>query len=179
MIEQFFQLTSSSNEPGTFLSQPEVNPKGHASSSSGNIVSQWGKWMQWYFSALVEIHYQQKSPNKLCWYSNQFSKILLLLLHLQKLVHLVSQGMLLMVPPMILILIFLLSHRLRKRSLKRKTPLIQLTLHLLRVLLLLLLLLLRKSICLYLLFPIGLRRKIKLMVTRCERPSLKSKSISL
>jgi len=36
MIEQFFQLASSSREPGTFPSQPEVNPKGHTSSSSGD-----------------------------------------------------------------------------------------------------------------------------------------------
>jgi len=34
MTEQFFQLTSSFKEQGTFPSQPEVNPKGHASSSS-------------------------------------------------------------------------------------------------------------------------------------------------
>jgi len=36
MIEQFFQLASSFREPSTFLTQPEVDPKGHASSSSGN-----------------------------------------------------------------------------------------------------------------------------------------------
>jgi len=36
MTEQFFQLASSLREPGTFPSQPEMNPKGHASSSSGN-----------------------------------------------------------------------------------------------------------------------------------------------
>jgi len=34
MTEQFFQLASSSREPGTFSSQPKVNPKGHTSSSS-------------------------------------------------------------------------------------------------------------------------------------------------
>ena len=34
MTEQFFQLASSSKESGTFSSQPEVNPKGHTSSSS-------------------------------------------------------------------------------------------------------------------------------------------------
>jgi len=36
MTEQLFQLASSSRGPATFLSQPEVNPKGHASSSSSN-----------------------------------------------------------------------------------------------------------------------------------------------
>ena len=36
ITEQFSQLASSSRELGTFPSQPEVNPKGHASSSSGN-----------------------------------------------------------------------------------------------------------------------------------------------
>ena len=36
MTEQFVQLTSSSGKPGTFPSQPELNPKGHASSSSSN-----------------------------------------------------------------------------------------------------------------------------------------------
>ena len=35
MTEQFFQLASSSRKSGTFPSQPELNPKGHASSSSG------------------------------------------------------------------------------------------------------------------------------------------------
>ena len=35
IIEQFSQLASSSREPSTFPSQSEVNPKGHASSSSG------------------------------------------------------------------------------------------------------------------------------------------------
>jgi len=34
VTEQFFILASSSRESGTFPSQPEVNPKGHASSSS-------------------------------------------------------------------------------------------------------------------------------------------------
>ena len=36
MTEQFSKLASSSREPGTFPSHPEVNPKGHTSSSSGN-----------------------------------------------------------------------------------------------------------------------------------------------
>ena len=36
VTEQFFQLASSSRKPGTFPSQPEVNPKGHASSSSSS-----------------------------------------------------------------------------------------------------------------------------------------------
>jgi len=34
MTEQLFQLASSSRETSTFPSQPEVNPKGHASSYS-------------------------------------------------------------------------------------------------------------------------------------------------
>ena len=34
MTEQFFQLASSFRESGTFPSQSEVNPKGHASYSS-------------------------------------------------------------------------------------------------------------------------------------------------
>jgi len=36
MTEQFSELASSSKKLGTFLSQPEVNPKGHTSPSSGN-----------------------------------------------------------------------------------------------------------------------------------------------
>ena len=36
MTEQFSQLASSSREPGTFPSQPEVNPKGHVPLSSSN-----------------------------------------------------------------------------------------------------------------------------------------------
>ena len=35
MTEQFSQLVSSSREPDTFSSQPEMNPKGYASSSYG------------------------------------------------------------------------------------------------------------------------------------------------
>ena len=34
MTEKFSQLVSYSREPSTFLRQPEVNPKGHTSSSS-------------------------------------------------------------------------------------------------------------------------------------------------
>jgi len=36
ITKQFSQSASSSREPGTFPSQPKVNPKGHASPSSGN-----------------------------------------------------------------------------------------------------------------------------------------------
>ena len=36
MTEQFSRLALSSREPSTFPSQPKVNPKGHASPSSGN-----------------------------------------------------------------------------------------------------------------------------------------------
>ena len=35
MTEQFFQLASSIRKPSTFPTQPELNPKGHASSSYG------------------------------------------------------------------------------------------------------------------------------------------------
>ena len=108
--------------------------------------------------------------------TNSFKTLILLLL-LQNLDHPVSQGMLLIVSPMILIVFRFLSHLLRKRNLKRKNLLIQLIFHFLRILLPLLLL--RKSIFLYLLFPIGLKRNIKLMLRREERSSLKSKSTFL
>jgi len=78
-----------------------------------------------------------------------------------------------MVPPMILIILILLSHLLIRRSLKRKIVLIQLILNILRILLHLLL---RKFISLYLLFPISLRRKTKIMLRGLESASLKSKS---
>jgi len=154
-------------EPGAFSSQSEVNPEGHASSSSGKPRETVRK-----VKAVIslrfgrEIDNQVKSSNEPCRYSYQF---------FQNSVSSSSS------PPKIGLSrepgdatngvpndsdTHLPSDCLRKRSLKRKTPLIQLTLHLLRVLLLLLLLLLRKSKCFYLLFPIGLRRKIKLMLRR-------------
>lgn len=37
MTEKFSQSTSSAREQSTFLSQPEVNPKGHASSFSSRV----------------------------------------------------------------------------------------------------------------------------------------------
>ena len=40
IIEQFFQLASSSKEPDAFPSQLEVKSKGHASSSSGTNPSE-------------------------------------------------------------------------------------------------------------------------------------------
>ena len=40
MTEQFFQLASSSRKPGTFPSQPEVNPKGLVSPPSGPSSSE-------------------------------------------------------------------------------------------------------------------------------------------
>ena len=52
------------------------------------------------------------------------SKILLHLL-LKRLVHPVSQGILLTVSPMLQIVLPLLSHLVRKRSFKKKTPLAQ------------------------------------------------------
>jgi len=171
MIEQFSQLASSSRELGTFPSQPEVNPKGYTSSSWAANPNESMRKVNAVISLRSgrEIDNQVRNPNEPYRYPHQFSSIIILLLPLfllQKLVHPVSQRMLLMVSSMILILTILLSHRLRMKSLKRKTPLIQLTVLHLRALLLLLLLLLRKSICLYLLFLIGLRRKTKLMLRR-------------
>ena len=130
--------------------------------------------MQLYLFDLIErlITNWKILMNPVCILTNSF-KILLLLL-LLKLVHPVSQVMLLIVSPMILVLLYLLSYLLTNRSLKTKISLIQLILHLLRIFLLLLLL--KKSIHLYLLFPIGLKRKIKLILRRWERISLKSKS---
>jgi len=90
MTKQFSQLPSSSREPGTFPSQLDVNPKGHASSSSGNpgepvrkvniVIS---------LCSGREIDNQVRNPNKPFRYPHQFFQILLLL-HLQRLVHPVS-----------------------------------------------------------------------------------------
>ena len=146
------------------------------------LMSLWGKWMQWYLSFLVErlITRLEVPMSPVGIPTNSLRNLLPLL---QQLSHPVSEEMLLMVSPMILILLtILLSHHLKKMNLKGKTPLSQLTLLLLRVillLLLLLLLLLKKSICLCLILSIGLRRKTKPMLKRWERPSLKPRSTFL
>jgi len=161
MTEQFSQLVSSSREPGTFPSQLGVNSKGHTSSSSGNPNESLRK-----VNAVIshysgrEIDNQVKSPNEPCRYPHQFFEK-----SSYSSLPPVSQGMLLMVSPMILILTILLSYHLKKMSLKRKAPLSQLTLLLLRVIIPLFLLL-KKSVCLCLLFPIGLRRKTKPILRR-------------
>jgi len=73
MTEQFSQLASSSREPGTFPSQPEVNPKAHASSSLGNPSESMRK-----VNAVISLYYgreidnQVRSPNKPCRYPHQF-----------------------------------------------------------------------------------------------------------
>jgi len=73
MSEQFFQLASSSRKPGTFLSQPEVNPKGHASPSSGNPREPVRK-----VNAVISLHSsgevdnQVRNPNEPCRYPHQF-----------------------------------------------------------------------------------------------------------
>jgi len=72
MTEQFSQLASSSREPGTFPSQPEVNPKGHASSSSGNPSKPVRK-----VNAVISLHSdreinnQVRNPNEPCRYPRQ------------------------------------------------------------------------------------------------------------
>jgi len=58
MSEQFFQLASSSREPGTFPSQPEVNPKGHASSSSRNPSEPVRK-----VNAVISLHFGREIDN--------------------------------------------------------------------------------------------------------------------
>ena len=73
MTEQFFKLASSSRESGTFPSQPEVNPKGHASSSSDNPNEPVRK-----VNVLISLHSgrevdsQVRNPNEPCRYSHQF-----------------------------------------------------------------------------------------------------------
>jgi len=73
MTEQFSQLAPSSRELGTFPSQSEVNPKGNASSSSGNPNELVRK-----VNAVIslrsgrEIDNQVRSPNEPCRYPHQF-----------------------------------------------------------------------------------------------------------
>jgi len=73
MTEQFSQLASSSREPGTFPSQPEVNPKGHTFSSSGNANEPARK-----VNAITTLHSgrevdnQVRNPNEPCRYPHQF-----------------------------------------------------------------------------------------------------------
>jgi len=67
--EQFFQLALSSREPGTFPSQPEVNPKGHASSSSGNpneLVRKVNAVIS--LRSSREVDNQVRNPNEPCRY---------------------------------------------------------------------------------------------------------------
>jgi len=154
MTEQFFHLASSSRERGTFLSQPKVNPKGHASPSTGNPNEPMRK-----VNAVISLHSgrevdnQVRNHNEPCECPCINSSRILLPLLLQRLVHPVSRGMLLMVLSMLQIVFLHLSHLLREISFKRKTPLTWQVLHLLGILPPLLLL--RKSRCLCLLFPIG------------------------
>jgi len=73
MTEQFSQLASSSRQPGTFPSQPEVNPKGHASSSSGNPNEPVRK-----VNAVTslcfdrEVDNQVRNPTETCRFAHQF-----------------------------------------------------------------------------------------------------------
>ena len=73
MTEQFFQLALSSRKSGTFPSQPEVNPKVHASSSSGNLYEPVRK-----VNAIVSfrsdrgVDNQVRNPNEPCRYPHQF-----------------------------------------------------------------------------------------------------------
>jgi len=81
ITEQLFQLASSSREPGTFSTQPEVNPKGHASPSSGNPNEPVRK-----VNAVISLHSGQevdsqvRNPNEPCRYPPNSSRILLPLL---------------------------------------------------------------------------------------------------
>ena len=72
--EQFFQLASSSREPGTFLSQPVVNPKGHTFSSSGANPSEFVRKLNAVISLRFgrEIDNQVRNPNEPCMYPHQF-----------------------------------------------------------------------------------------------------------
>jgi len=74
VIKQFFQLASSSRESGTFSSQPEVNPKGHASSSSGGNPSEPVRKVNAVISLCSgrEIDNQVRNPNEPCRYPHQF-----------------------------------------------------------------------------------------------------------
>jgi len=75
ITEQFSQLASSSREPGTFPSQPKVNPKCHTSSSSGNHSESMRK-VNAVISLLSgrEIDNWVRNPNEPCRYPHQFFK---------------------------------------------------------------------------------------------------------
>jgi len=70
MTEQVSQLASSSREPGTFPSQPKVNPKGHTSSSSGGNPSEAVRKVNAVISLRSdrEIDNQVRNPNEPCMY---------------------------------------------------------------------------------------------------------------
>jgi len=73
ITEQFFQLASSSRKPGAFPSQPEVNPKGHASSSFDNPKESVRK-----VNAVIslcsgrEVDNQVRNPTEPCRFPHQF-----------------------------------------------------------------------------------------------------------
>jgi len=73
MTEQFSQLTSSFREPGTSPSQPEVNPKGHASPFSGN-PSEPVRKVNTVISLCSgrEVDNQVRNPNEPCRYPHKF-----------------------------------------------------------------------------------------------------------
>jgi len=72
MTEWFSPLASSSRKTGTFSSQLEVNPKGHAS-SSGNSSESVRK-----VNVVISLHYGReidnkvRNPNEPCRYPHQF-----------------------------------------------------------------------------------------------------------
>ena len=74
MTEQFFQLASFSWEPGTFSSQPEVNSKGHTSSSSVSNPGEHIRELNVVISLWSgrELDNQVKNPNEPCMYPHQF-----------------------------------------------------------------------------------------------------------
>jgi len=59
MTEQFSQLASSYRESGSFLSQPEVNPKGRTFSSSGSPSEPVRK-----VNAVISLHSGRKINNQ-------------------------------------------------------------------------------------------------------------------
>ena len=73
MTEQFSQLASSSREPDTFSSQPEMNPKGYASSSYGEPNKPVRK-----VNAVIslrsgrEVDNQVRNPTEPCRFPHQF-----------------------------------------------------------------------------------------------------------
>jgi len=72
MIEQFFQLASSSRKSGTFSSQPKVNFKGHTSPSSDNPSKPVRKVsVVEYLRSGREVDNQVRNPNEPCRYPHQ------------------------------------------------------------------------------------------------------------